>query len=90
MVTSDQGAGLGVKTGGQESFEMVKGGGHQAMESLEGGGLHNVQSVKGYHTLETGRGYGHPMMDTYRYSYSEWQNFTHPRLTEVRLLICIY
>ncbi|KAL8182210.1 UNVERIFIED_CONTAM: hypothetical protein K2H54_047825 [Gekko kuhli] len=82
VVTSDQGAGLGVKTGGQECFEMVKGGGHQNMESLEGGGIHTLQSVKGHHTLESGRGYGHPMMDTYRYSYSEWQNFTHPRLTE--------
>ncbi|XP_077208653.1 desmocollin-1 isoform X2 [Paroedura picta] len=82
VVTSDQGVGLGVKTGGQECFEMVKGGGHQTMESLDGGGLHTLQSVKGHHTLESGRGYGHPMMDTYRYSYSEWQNFTHPRLTE--------
>ncbi|XP_054841471.1 desmocollin-1-like isoform X2 [Eublepharis macularius] len=82
LVTSEQGAGLGVKTGGQECFEMVKGGGHQTMESLEGGGLHTLQSVKGHHTMESGRGYGQPMMDTYRYSYSEWQNFTHPRLTE--------
>ncbi|XP_015270053.1 PREDICTED: desmocollin-1-like isoform X2 [Gekko japonicus] len=81
VVTSDQGAGLGVKTGGQECFEMVKGGGHQTMESL-GGGIHTLQSVKGHHTLESGRGYGHPMMDTYRHSYSEWQNFTHPHLTE--------
>ncbi|XP_048363876.1 desmocollin-1-like isoform X2 [Sphaerodactylus townsendi] len=82
VVTSDQGAGFGMKAGGQESFEMVKGGGHQTMDSLEGGGLHTLQSVKGHHTLESGRGYGHPMMDAYRYSYSEWQNFTHPRLTE--------
>ncbi|XP_060099843.1 desmocollin-1-like [Heteronotia binoei] len=87
VVTSDQGADLGVKTGGQECFEMVKGGGHQTMESLEGGGLHTLQSVKGHHTLESGRGYGHPMMDTYRYSYSEWQNFTHPRLTE-KVYLC--
>ncbi|XP_063155293.1 desmocollin-2-like isoform X2 [Candoia aspera] len=86
MVTSDQGAALnasGVKTGGQECFEMVKGG-HQTMETVRGGGQHTMESLKGveHHTLESGRGYGQSMMDTYRYGYSEWQNFTHPHLTE--------
>ncbi|XP_061453671.1 desmocollin-2-like isoform X2 [Rhineura floridana] len=83
VVTCDQGA-VGVKTGGQECFEMVKGGGHQTLESVKGGGHHTLESVKGlgHHTLESGRGYGQSAMDTYRYSYSEWQNFTHPRLTE--------
>lgn len=77
-----------VKTGGQESFEMIKGvGGHQTLESVKGGGHHTLESVKGlgHHTLDGG-GYGQSMMDTYRYNYSEWQNFTHPRLTEVGLL----
>ncbi|KAM6458291.1 desmocollin-2-like isoform 1-T1 [Liasis olivaceus] len=92
MVTSDQGATLnasGVKTGGQECFEMVKGGGHQTMESVRGGGQHTLESVKGvgHQTLESGRGYGPTMMDAYRYSYSEWQNFTHPRLTE-KVYLC--
>lgn len=80
MVTCDQGT-LGVKTGGQESFEMVKG--HQTLESVKGGGHHTLDSVKmGHQTLERG-GYGQSAMDAYRYNYSEWQNFTHPRLTEV-------
>lgn len=87
IVTSDHGAASGIKTGGQESFEMVKGG-HQTMESVRGGGQHTLESVKGvgHHTLESGRGYGQSMMETYRYNYSDWQNFTQPRLTEVRLL----
>ncbi|KAH0617755.1 hypothetical protein JD844_016308 [Phrynosoma platyrhinos] len=92
MVTADQGAGMtvgGIKTGGQESFEMVKGG-HQTLESVKGGGGHHtLESVKGvgHHTLESGRGYGQTMMDAYRYNYSEWQNFTHPRLTE-KVYLC--
>lgn len=95
-VGSDQGAGLNVavKTGGQESFEMVKGGGHQTLGSVKGGGHHTLESVRGlgqgHHTLDSGRGYGQSMMDTYRYSYSEWQNFTHPHLNEVRILLHIY
>lgn len=82
IVTSDHGVASGVKTGGQESFEMVKG--HQNIESVRG--QHTLESVKGAHHTVDGRGYGQSMMDTYRYNYSEWQNFTHPRLTEVRLL----
>ncbi|XP_070603792.1 desmocollin-2-like isoform X2 [Erythrolamprus reginae] len=80
IVTSDHGVASGVKTGGQESFEMVKGG-HQTMESR---GQHTLESIKGagHHTLESGRGYGQSMMDNYRYNYSEWQNFTHSRLNE--------
>ncbi|KAJ7338772.1 hypothetical protein JRQ81_012674 [Phrynocephalus forsythii] len=93
IVATDQGAGMAtgaVKAGGQESFEMIKGvGGHQTLESVKGGGHHTLESVKGmgHHTLETGRGYGQSMMDTYRYNYSEWQNFTHPRLTE-KVYLC--
>uniref|UniRef100_A0A8D0H3G7 Cadherin domain-containing protein n=1 Tax=Sphenodon punctatus TaxID=8508 RepID=A0A8D0H3G7_SPHPU len=81
----DIGAGMstsGVKTGGQ-SFEMVKkGGGHHALESVKDGEHHIITSVKrgGHHTLD--RGYEQPMMETNRYSYSEWQNFTQPRLCE--------
>ncbi|KAL7984337.1 hypothetical protein Chor_002907 [Crotalus horridus] len=88
IVTSDHGAASGIKTGGQESFEMVKGG-HQTMESVRGGGQHTLESVKGagHHTLESGRGYEQSMMDTYRYNYSEWQNFTHPRLSE-KVYLC--
>ncbi|XP_034980943.2 desmocollin-1 isoform X1 [Zootoca vivipara] len=86
MVTYDQGT-LGVKTGGQESFEMVKG--HQTLESVKGGGHQTLESVKmGHQTLESGRGgYGQSAMDAYRYSYSDWQNFTHPRLTE-KVYLC--
>ncbi|KAM3840426.1 desmocollin-2-like isoform 1-T1 [Vipera latastei] len=88
IVTSDHGAASGIKTGGQESFEMVKGG-HQTMESVRGGGQHTLESVKGvgHHTLESGRGYGQSMMEAYRYNYSDWQNFTQPRLTE-KVYLC--
>ncbi|XP_053105832.1 desmocollin-2-like isoform X2 [Hemicordylus capensis] len=83
---SDQGAGMsaaGIKTGGQECFEMVKGG-HHTLGSVQGGGHHTLESVKGvgHHTLDSGRGYGQSMMDGYRCSYSEWQNYTQPRLTD--------
>uniref|UniRef100_A0A8C5X1N2 Cadherin domain-containing protein n=1 Tax=Malurus cyaneus samueli TaxID=2593467 RepID=A0A8C5X1N2_9PASS len=71
--TCDQG-GYGVKTTGeQQTFEMVKGRGH-TLESVKGGGHQTLGSVK--------EGGGQPMMDTCRYSYSEWHNFTHPRLGE--------
>lgn len=64
--------GSGVKNGGQESIEMVKGG-HQTLESCRGTGHH--------HTLDSCRG-GHVEVDTCRYTYSEWHNFTQPRLGE--------
>ncbi|XP_026555042.1 desmocollin-2-like isoform X1 [Pseudonaja textilis] len=88
IVTSDQGVVSGVKTGGQESFEMVKGG-HQTMESIRGGAQHTLESHKGagHHTIESGRGYGQSMMDTYKYNYSEWQNYTFPRLNE-KVYLC--
>ncbi|NXR74842.1 DSC1 protein, partial [Pycnonotus jocosus] len=70
--TCDQG-GYGVKTGEQQTFEMVKGRGH-TLESVKGGGHQTLGSVK--------EGGGQTMMDTCRYSYSEWHNFTHPRLGE--------
>ncbi|XP_010134592.1 PREDICTED: desmocollin-2-like, partial [Buceros rhinoceros silvestris] len=72
--TCDQG-GYGVKTGDQQTFEMVKGRGH-TLESVKGGGQQTLGSVK------EGGGGGQTMMDTCRYSYSEWRNFTHPRLGE--------
>ncbi|XP_034285545.1 desmocollin-2-like isoform X2 [Pantherophis guttatus] len=78
IVTSDHGVASGVKTGGQESFEMVKG--NQNIESVRE--QHTLGSAKGAHYTVDGRGYGQSMMDTYRYNYSEWQNFTHPRLNE--------
>ncbi|XP_027530571.1 desmocollin-1-like isoform X4 [Neopelma chrysocephalum] len=70
--TCDQG-GYGVKTGDQQTFEVVKGRGH-TLESAKGGGHQTLGSVK--------EGGGQTMMDTCRYSYSEWHNFTHPRLGE--------
>lgn len=56
---------------------MVKGRGH-TLESVKGGGHQTLGSVK--------EGGGQAMMDTCRYSYSEWHNFTHPRLGEVSIL----
>uniref|UniRef100_A0A8D0H6T6 Cadherin domain-containing protein n=1 Tax=Sphenodon punctatus TaxID=8508 RepID=A0A8D0H6T6_SPHPU len=56
---------------GGQSFEMVK----------KGGGHHALESVK------DGEGYEQPMMETNRYSYSEWQNFTQPRLCE-KVYLC--
>ncbi|XP_062933039.1 desmocollin-3 isoform X1 [Cynocephalus volans] len=69
--------GSGVKNGGQETIEMVKGG-HQTLESCRGAGHH--------HTLDSCRG-GHMETDNCRYTYSEWHNFTQPRLGE-KLHLC--
>uniref|UniRef100_M3Y5R5 Desmocollin 2 n=1 Tax=Mustela putorius furo TaxID=9669 RepID=M3Y5R5_MUSPF len=64
--------GSGVKNGGQETIEMVKGG-HQTMDSCRGTGHH--------HTLDSCRG-GPVEVDNCRYTYSEWHNYTQPRLGE--------
>ncbi|XP_008071586.1 desmocollin-3 [Carlito syrichta] len=69
--------GSGMKNGGQETIEMVKGG-HQTLESCRGVGQH--------HTLDSCRG-GHVETDNCRYTYSEWHNFTQPRLGE-KLHLC--
>ncbi|XP_055414949.1 desmocollin-3 isoform X7 [Bubalus kerabau] len=69
--------GSGVKNGGQESIEMVKGGQH-TLESCRGAGHH--------HTLDSCRG-GAVEVENSRYTYSEWQNFTQPRLGE-KLHLC--
>uniref|UniRef100_A0A8C8RQD7 Cadherin domain-containing protein n=1 Tax=Pelusios castaneus TaxID=367368 RepID=A0A8C8RQD7_9SAUR len=45
------------------------------------GGQSFEVSKGGHQTLESVRGYGQPM-EAGRYSYSEWQNFTHSRLGE--------
>ncbi|XP_006899625.1 PREDICTED: desmocollin-3 [Elephantulus edwardii] len=74
--------GSGVKNGGQETIEMVKG--HQTLESCRGAGHHHTLDVckgGGHHTLDSCRG-GHAEMDNGRYTYSEWHNFTQPRLGE--------
>ncbi|XP_014636791.1 PREDICTED: desmocollin-2 isoform X2 [Ceratotherium simum simum] len=63
--------GSGVKTGGQETIELVKGG-HQTLEMSRGGGQH---------TLDSGRG-GHVETDNCRYTYSEWHNYTQSHLGE--------
>nr|XP_042119994.1 desmocollin-2-like [Peromyscus maniculatus bairdii] len=52
---------------------MVKGG-HQTLESCRGAGYH-------HHTLDPCRG-GLVEVDSYRHTYSEWHNFTQPRLGE--------
>lgn len=70
-----------MKTGEQQAFEMAKGRGH-TLESVKGGGHQTLGSVK--------EGGGQTMMDTCRYSYSEWHNFTHPRLGEVSILKLIF
>uniref|UniRef100_A0A8C5KY19 Desmocollin 2 n=1 Tax=Jaculus jaculus TaxID=51337 RepID=A0A8C5KY19_JACJA len=75
--TSGQGIGAtlgqGVKNGGQETIEMVKGG-HQTLDTCHGPGYH-------HHTMDPCRG-GHVETDNYRFTYSEWHNFTQPRLGE--------
>ncbi|XP_023365939.1 desmocollin-2 [Otolemur garnettii] len=65
-------AGSGVKSGGQETIELVKGG-QQTLEPCQGAGHH--------HTLDSRRG-GHVEVDNCRYTYSEWHNYTQPRLGE--------
>lgn len=68
-----QTVGTGVKSGGQETIEMVKGG-QQTSDSRRGAGYY-------HYTVDPGRG-GHVEVDNYRYTYSEWHNFTQPRLGE--------
>uniref|UniRef100_A0A287DBG4 Desmocollin 2 n=1 Tax=Ictidomys tridecemlineatus TaxID=43179 RepID=A0A287DBG4_ICTTR len=68
--------GSGIRNGGQETIEMVKG--HQTLDSCRGAGHH--------HTLDSCRG-GHMDVDNCRYTYSEWHNFTQPRLGE-KLHVC--
>ncbi|XP_072460567.1 desmocollin-3-like isoform X1 [Notamacropus eugenii] len=88
--------GSGIKNGGQECFEMMKGG-HQTLESCRGG-HHTLESCRGGHqTLESCRGGhqildscrngGHVDVDTCRYTYSEWHNYTQPRIGE-KLRLC--
>ncbi|XP_023569844.1 desmocollin-2 isoform X2 [Octodon degus] len=64
--------GSGVRNGGQETIEMVKGG-QQTVDAYRGAGH--------VHTLDRCRG-GHVEMENSRYTYSEWHNFTQPRLGE--------
>ncbi|KAM5222332.1 desmocollin-3-like [Ctenodactylus gundi] len=64
----------GVRNGGQETIEMVKG--HQTLDSSRCSGHHR--------TLEPCRG-GHGETETCRHTYSEWHNFTQPRLGEASI-----
>ncbi|KAM5221992.1 desmocollin-1 [Ctenodactylus gundi] len=65
--------GQGIKT--QQSFEMVKGG--YTLDSNKGG----------HHTLESTKGVGQGVTDTGRYTYTDWQSFTQPRLGE-KVYLC--
>ncbi|KAM9676991.1 desmocollin-1 [Dama dama] len=56
----------------QQSFEMVKGG--YTLDANKGGGHQTLESVKG-------------VTDTGRYTYSDWHNFTQPRLGE-KVYLC--
>uniref|UniRef100_A0A8C6DS45 Desmocollin 1 n=1 Tax=Moschus moschiferus TaxID=68415 RepID=A0A8C6DS45_MOSMO len=56
----------------QQSFEMVKGG--YTLDANKGGGHQTLDSVKG-------------VTDTGRYTYSDWHNFTQPRLGE-KVYLC--
>uniref|UniRef100_A0A8C2YUD0 Desmocollin 3 n=2 Tax=Chinchilla lanigera TaxID=34839 RepID=A0A8C2YUD0_CHILA len=69
--------GSGMRNGGQETIEMVKGGQH-TLDSCRSSGHH--------HTLDPCRG-GHVETENSRYTYSEWHNFTQPRLGE-KLHVC--
>ncbi|XP_043860750.1 desmocollin-2-like isoform X2 [Dromiciops gliroides] len=73
--------GSGIKNGGQECFEMIKGG-HQTLESCRGGHQTLESCRGGHHTLDSCRSGGHVEVDTCRYAYSEWHNYTQPRLGE--------
>ncbi|XP_006835187.1 PREDICTED: desmocollin-2 [Chrysochloris asiatica] len=75
--------GTGIKTGGQETIEMVKGG-QQTLDSCRGAGHHHTMEScrgSGYHPLDPCRG-GHVEIDNCRQNYSEWQNVTQTRLGE--------
>ncbi|KAK7811161.1 hypothetical protein U0070_004704 [Myodes glareolus] len=66
--------GQGTKT--QQNFEMVKGG--YTLESNKGGG---------HHILESSKGGVLGAADTGRYTYTDWQSFTQPRLGE-KVYLC--
>ncbi|XP_053103366.1 desmocollin-2-like [Hemicordylus capensis] len=92
VVTCDQMADMnagGIKTGGQECFEMTSGDRQQNMESVqqEGHYVSKLGQDVGQYTLGSRKAYRQSMMDLYRCSYSEWQNFTLPRLTE-KVYLC--
>ncbi|KYO26182.1 desmocollin-2 isoform A [Alligator mississippiensis] len=67
--TCEQVAGLGTIGQGMEQHNF---GGHQTIESVKGVSHQTFGTIKG----------GGQNMDSGRYSYSEWHNFTHPRLGE--------
>lgn len=67
-------AGLGTIGQGMEQHNF---GGHQTIESVKGVSHQTFGTIKG----------GGQNMDSGRYSYSEWHNFTHPRLGEVSILV---
>ncbi|KAM4841072.1 desmocollin-3 [Thomomys bottae] len=69
--------GSGIRNGGQETIEMMKG--QQTLDSFHGAGHH--------HTLDFYKGGGHVDTDNCRHTYSEWHNFTQPRLGE-KLHVC--
>lgn len=52
----------------QQSFDMAKGG--YTLESSKGGGHQTLESTKG-------------VTDIGRYTYTDWQSFTQPRIGEV-------
>ncbi|XP_040840621.1 desmocollin-1 isoform X1 [Ochotona curzoniae] len=66
--------GQGIKT--QQSFEMIKGG--YPVDLSRGGG---------HQTLESSKGAVQGVMDTGRYTYTDWQSFTQPRLGE-KVYLC--
>ncbi|XP_023365938.1 desmocollin-1 [Otolemur garnettii] len=63
--------GQGIKT--QQSFEMTKGG--YTLDSNKGGGHQTLESIKGVG------------QDPGRYTYTDWQSFTQPRLGE-KVYLC--
>ncbi|XP_069477058.1 desmocollin-2 [Ambystoma mexicanum] len=88
--------GQGTKSGGQQVMESF-GSGHQGMDTLRGGGHQGMDTLRGGHqtmeTYRTGqqtmgsvRG-GQYLLDSGKYSYSEWQNFMQGHLGE-KLHLC--
>ena len=63
-------SGQGVKT--HQSFDVVK-------------GCYTLDPIKGgrHQTLESVKGVGQGVMDTSRYTYTDWHSFTQPRLGKV-------
>ncbi|XP_074133185.1 desmocollin-2-like isoform X1 [Sminthopsis crassicaudata] len=72
--------------GGHQTLESCRGG-HQSLESYRGGHQTLESCRGGHHIVDSCRNGAHVEVDTCRYTYSEWHNYTQPHLGE-KLHLC--